>query len=180
MIRCETEYPLNVVQNGCNYFYSPALQLAKNIAGVRVNHKIICQEQWLSANVFACQIFQKASWFGSERLGEKIKIAALEYDIDSDRITYHDLTNEKSKTDFLRLDFAIVKGLRDCDVIQVKTIERDVRHKAWITYKISKKHLQESNYRVEPGIYGESLIVAKCLFKRSVGSLVKKTKKGKK
>ena len=179
MIRCETEYPLNVVQNGCNYFYSPALQLAKKIAGVRVNHKIICQEKWLSVYVFACEIFQKASWFYSERLGEKTKIALIEYDIDIDRIIYHDLTNEKAKNDFLRLDFAIVKGLRDGDIIQVKTIERDVRHKAWITYKISKKYLQESEYQVESGIYGDVLIVPKNVFKRVVGSLVK-AKKGKK
>ena len=35
MIRCETEYPLNIVKNGCSYFYSPALQLAKNLIGER-------------------------------------------------------------------------------------------------------------------------------------------------
>ena len=179
MIRCETEYPLNIVKNGCSYFYSPALQLAKNLIGERSHCKIVCEERWLGAFVFAREFVQKASWFSSERLGDKIKIAALEYDIDSDRITYHDLTNEKLKSDFLKLDFAIVKGLRESDCVSVKTIERDVRHKAWITYKISKKHLQESEYQVESGIYGDVLIVSKNVFKRVVGSL-DKAKKGKK
>lgn len=177
MIRCETEYPLNIIKDGYNYFYSPALQLAKNLIGDRTHCKIVCEERWLGADIYARQFIQKASWFNSEKLGKKVKIAALKYDIDSDCMTYHSLTNEKSASD-LRLDFAIVKGLRDFDIIQVKTIERDVRHKAWITYKISKKNLQQADYQIESGIYGDIVIVSKSVFKRVVGSLVK-TKKGK-
>lgn len=177
MIKCETEYPLDIVRDGCSYFYSPALQLAKKITGDREKYRITYQEQWLSADIFAQEFLRKVSWFGSEQLGEKTKIAFLQYDANNDRITYCDLCNIKPGQ-FLKLDYAIVKNLRDSDLIQVKTIERDVRHKAWIIYKISKLKLQESNYQIEPGIYGDSLIVAKSLFIRIVGSLVK-TKKGK-
>lgn len=178
MIKCETKYLLNIIKNGHSYFYSPALQLAKNISGDRENYKIVCEERWLGADIYARQFIQKASWFNSEKLGEKVKIAVLAYDIDTDRMIYQSLTNEKSTSDFLRLDFAIVKGLRDFDIVHVKTIEREVRHKAWITYKISKEKLQQAEYQIESGIYGDSLLVSKGAFKRVVGSLVK-TKKGK-
>jgi len=179
MIRCNIEYQKDIKKNGCSYFLSPAYQLGKNIAGSKEGYKISCKEKWLGIEVFAQQIIKQASWFNPVRLGDKVEIAVIDYDIELDLMTYQVSEIIKGSSDEFRLNFEIVKALRESDLIKIKAIERDVRHKAWITYTISKFALQESLYRIEPGIFGDVLIVSKSVFKRVVGSLVKKQKRGK-
>lgn len=180
MIKCDIAYTKDIKKNGCSFFYSPAYQLGKNIERNEEKYKISYEAKWLGIEVYAQQVIYKASWFNPTKLGDKIKIAVVDYDIDNDRMIYKVSEDVKHDSDAFRLDLSIVKALRESDLIQIKTIERDVRHKAWITYTISKLKLQESLYRTEPGVFGESLIISKDVFKRVVGSLVKKQKRGKK
>lgn len=180
MIKCNIKYVKDIKKNGCSFFYSPAYQLGKHIEGIDEKCKISYIDKWLGIEVYAQQIICKASLFNSLKLGDKIKIADIAYNIETDRMIYEVSDNIKHNIDAFKLNLEIVKALRESDLIQVKTIERDVRHKAWITYTISKLDLQESLYRTEPGVFGESLIVSKSVFKRVVGSLVKKQKRGKK
>jgi len=181
MIKCDIAHTKDIKKNGYSFFYSPAYQLGKNIERNEEKYKISYEAKWLGIEVYAQQVIYKASWFNpTRRLGDKIKIAVVDYDIDNDRMIYKVSEDVKRNSDAFRLDLSIVKALREADLIQIKTIERDVRHKAWITYTISKLNLQESLYRTEPGVFGESLIVLKSVFKREVGSLVKKQKRGKK
>ena len=176
MIKCDVAYTKDIKKNGCSFFYSPAFQLGKHIEKNEDKYKIFYKEKWLGIEVFAQQIIRQASWFNPIRLGDKVEIAVVDYDIDFDRLTYRVSEIIKHNSDEFKLNFEIVKALRESDLIQLKAIERDVRHKAWITYTISKQKLQESLYRVEPGIYGDLLIVPKDVFKRVVGSLVKNKK----
>ena len=180
MIKCNIEYKKNIKKDGCDYFYSPGLQLAQSIAGDKENYKISFVERWLSADIYVQRIIRQASLFNPIKYGDKINIATIIYDIDLDRMIYNISENIQHDSDNFRLNFEIVKALRESDCIQIKTIERDVRHKAWITYTISKQKLQESLYRIEPSIYGDCVIVPKIAFKRVVGSLVKNKKRSKK
>ncbi len=180
MINCCINYLKDITKDGKSYFYSPAYQLADTIC--RQEQKdfcFSCKKTWLGAEIFAQKIIRQKTWFSSMILGDKNKIGYIDYDADLDRMTYFVDESIKQDKAIFRLNFYIVKSLRDADLICLKTIERDVRHKVFVNYSISKENLQKSEYTIEPGIFGDSVVVSSSVFKRVVGSFVKKAKKGK-
>lgn len=174
---CCIEYITNIGKNGSSFFYSPAYQLAERIKGDFESYRVSFDLTWLGAEIFVEQILRKQTWFTSEVTSGKIKSAYIDYDIDTDRMTYFVSENIEQSKEFFKLDYAIVKCLRDTDLIRLKTIERDVRHKAYIHYSITKENLKKADYKIEQGSFGDVVVVPAGAFKRVVGSLVKQAAK---
>lgn len=185
----------DVVINGRSFFYSPAQQLAKYICqkdyeGFRLSY----ENGFTSATVYFEQVVKEGTYFSAPKFGEKKCIGVLYYDLDKNRITLkktnvnleqHEFHADAKRgmDDCFGVQYEIFKYLRDPDLIQICTVERQVRHKQQFTYTITKSKAAKNGRFLQFKGCGIQFFIPKADFHKIEGKVLKekepKTKKKK-
>lgn len=181
------QYSTTVIHNGQEYFQSPAHQLANHICKKEYeNFRFSWKKGFTSSKIFIQQIIEKGSLYCYSKFSKKKFAGEIIYDLQNDRMT---LTKSVEKfeirkismngrfEDFFSVHNEIFKHLRDEDVIQINTVEREIRKKIACKYLIKKKNALTNGKIILDEGFGNYFFIPVSDFYRIKEKYVRETKK---
>lgn len=183
-------YSTDVVVDGKQYFQSLAHQLANHICKRTYEEfRLTCEKGFMSATIFIEKIEQQGGVFVSTKYGEKKCVGVILYDLEKNKMTLRKTNVNRDKHEFhadgtlddcFGVQYEIFKYLRDGDIIQIHTTEREGRKQVACKYRITKmKALKNGRFLHFKG-HGTQFFIPVADFHKEVGPAVKKSRSSKK
>lgn len=185
----EINYTTTVFKNGYEFFQSLAHQLASYICSKKYDeYRLSAEYGATAATIYYEKIITPASMFTTAKYGDKKCVGVVLFDISTNKMilrktnvdrSIHEFHADGDLDDCFGVQYDIFKYLRDSDIIQIHTIEKEARKKVTYTYRITKmKALKNGRFLHFKG-HGTQFFIPIADFKRDEGKPYKK-KRGKK
>lgn len=180
----EIEYSTKIVIDGHDFFQSLAHQLANHVCKkVYEEFRLSAELGFTAATIYIEYLRVPATEYTAARYSEKKCIGVILFDVDNNRMTLrktnvdrkvHEFHADGNLDDCFGVQYEIFKYLRDGDVIQIHTVERELRRKAPFVYRITKiKALKNGRFLHFKG-HGTQFFIPIADFKREEGKSEKK------
>ncbi|MBR2526518.1 hypothetical protein IKE67_08660 [bacterium] len=181
-IESEIEYTTTIIQDGREYFQSYAHQLAKHICSKSYSEfELSAEYGFTSAKIFF-QSVDGGSTFEKTRKSPKKCIGNLLFNIDNNEIILRKYNVQREIHEFHKgecfgVQYEIFKYLRDCDWIQICTVETVNGKNVKFIYSIKKLKAMKNGKFLHFAGHGTQFFIPVADFSKSTGREIKEVKK---
>jgi len=180
----EIEYTTTIIKDGREYFQSCAHQLAKHICSKSYSEfKLSAEYGFTSAKIY----FESISGGSVYDKPQKIKkcIGNLLFNIDNNEIILRKYNVQREIHEFHKgecfgVQYEIFKYLRDCDWIQICTVETVNGKNVKFIYSIKKLKAMKNGKFLHFAGHGTQFFIPVADFSKSAGQEIKQVKKKRK